>query len=147
MHLAEDLKDIHGELAALDRLGPAERDQVLDKHVLFLELRIDLGEHIALALEQDEGLLLEVERAFDSSLEGIEILGREVCLGTNVQEVLFEQDAAEGRDLCGGCEAGDQSLGQVRRVRRELGLNVGFGALSDGVVSAEQLLKCGFHSV
>jgi len=73
VHLAQNLEDIHGELAALGGLIAAESDEVLDEHVLLLKLRVDFRKDVSLALKQNHGLSLEVERALDGRLELLKV--------------------------------------------------------------------------
>ena len=146
MHLAEDLKHVHGELTALDGLRSAESHKVLDEDILTLELGVDLAENVTFSLQEHDGLVLEVEATLDGSLERLEIFGGQASSSSDVKEVLFQQDAAERGDLSGAsAELRNQSLSQLGRAGSEAVLDGGFGTLASGVVSAEKFLESSLH--
>jgi hypothetical protein len=96
-------------------------------------------------LEKDHGLIFEVEGSFNSSLERLQICGGKSSCGPQVKEILFEEDTAQSGNLGASSESGDQGLGELRRVSCELSLDVGLGALSDSIISAEKFLESGLH--
>ena len=119
----------------------------MDKHILLFEFGVNLGKDVTLTLEKIHGLVFKIKRALDGYLELLEVLDGERGLSSNIQEVFLEENTAQSGNFDRGILAGDQGLSKRGRVGGEFILDVSLGALSNSVVSAEELLKCGFHYV